>query len=474
MHRSETISINSADERQNADILLHKDAVLDHLSQMANVAQFVSFGPRLDQRYSRIRGYEPNHQFETIERAIEALLNASPDGRINIRSYTPQQPKSRQFLYGLQNIDEVVSGVCRLGAEGLHTIINETIDVNDGGVSGVVIGDLLEFAPGDTPRCVEKAGTVSLPREIGLQLLEKVYGFRPLLDYDPALRIEFSIHPLRRGHAYEHTIIWELEEVGPTNLNADIRWPNLFSRHIGDKAFGLLVADLLDLPVPATTVIPRFVAPFRLGRPTGTGEVWIRTCPVEQVPGLFTTQRGWRDPFLLLAEEDPQGIALASVLAQEGVEASYSGALLATPDGSPIIEGVRGSGDEFMIGHAAPEILPDEVLKPVRQLYERVVSQLGPIRFEWVHDGKNVWVVQLHRGATATSGSAIYPGEASFYHRFEVSSGIESLRRLVHKVQGTGEGIVLVGDVGITSHLGDLLRKARIPSRLERIHQYGS
>jgi hypothetical protein len=34
-------------------------------------------------------------------------------------------------------------------------------------------------------------------------------------------------------------------------------------------------------------------------------------------------------------------------------------------------------------------------------------------------------------------------------------------------LQGTGEGIVLAGRVGITSHLGDLLRRARIPSRIE-------
>ena len=87
---------------------------------------------------------------------------------------------------------------------------------------------------------------------------------------------------------------------------------------------------MLDLPVPRTTVIARGVAPFRFGRTTETGETWIRTCPVEQVPGRFTTQRGWRDPFRLMAEEDPEGTKLSSVLAQEGVEAAYSGALVAS------------------------------------------------------------------------------------------------------------------------------------------------
>src|SRR5205085_7477326 len=154
-----------------------------------------------------------------------------------------------------------------------------------------------------------------IPREMGLKLLEKVYHFRPALNYSPSLRIEFSLHPLRRGVRYEHTIVWELEEVGPASFSPNLQWPNLFSRFIGDKAFGLLIADILDLPVPATTVIPRFLAPFAFGNPTGTGELWIRTCPVEQDPGRFTTLRGWFDPFRLMANEDPKGEMIASVLA---------------------------------------------------------------------------------------------------------------------------------------------------------------
>jgi hypothetical protein len=45
--------------------------------------------------------------------------------------------------------------------------------------------------------------------------------------------------------------------------------------------------------------------------------------------------------------------------------------------------------------------------------------------------------------------------------------GIEELRELVDQLSGTDEGIVLVGSAGITSHLGDILRRARIPSRIE-------
>ncbi|HEX5709041.1 MAG TPA: hypothetical protein VFX96_17195 [Pyrinomonadaceae bacterium] len=449
--------------------LLYKDAVLNHLAELANVAQFVSFGPDERQRFARVHGRTPNHSFETMGEAVEELLKAAPDNSVNVRSFTPENPKSREFVYGLKAVDDVLSNVRRLAGQGLYTIVNETVDVNDGGVSGVIFGGVLEFAPADTPRCVEKPGTASLPYQMGLRLFETVYHFSPRLSFDRAQRVEFSIHPLKRGYLHDHTIIWELEEVGDIKLEAEIGWPNRFSRHVGDKAYGLLVADALGLPVPATTVIPRGLAPFRFGQATGGGEFWIRTCPVEQVPGFFTTKRGWLDPFKLLSDEDPEGRAIASVLSQEGVEAAYSGALVADHDGALTIEGVRGFGDEFMVGRAERESLPTEVERDVRRLYEEASARVGPVRMEWVHDGERVWVVQLHRGATATSGSVIFPGDAQSFRRFNVADGIDGLRSLIAEASDAGEGIILVGNVGVTSHFGDLLRRAKIPSRIERI-----
>jgi hypothetical protein len=446
-----------------------KDAILDRIAGFANVAQFVSFGPSPDlpQRYSRVRGYPPNHRFASPAEAIRALLAAAPDRSLNVRSFAPDRSQGSVFIYGLQRVDGVFVELTRLGTAGLYTIVNETIDVEDGGVSGVALAGLLEFAPGDTPRCVEKPGTLALPRDLGLRLLEKVYRFAPALDFAEHTRVEFSLHPLRRGFREEHTILWETEEVGNVAYPVEILWPNHFSRLIGDKAFGLLLADVLGLPVPHTVVVGRHVAPFTLGTPTGSGEPWLRTCPVEQVPGRYTTRCGWCDPFKLLAEEDPDGTAIASVLAQEGVEAVYSGALVANPDGEPLVEGVAGAGDAFMQGQAAPEPLPEEVLAAVKALYRAAAGRLGPVRLEWVYDGKSAWVVQLHQGATPSSGRTIYPGEAARFHRFEVARGLEALRALVAQVAGTGEGILLVGSIGITSHLGDVLRKASIPSRIE-------
>jgi hypothetical protein len=451
---------------------MFKDAVLNALADKANVAQFVSFGPDLKQRFSRVRGCEPNLSFGGLDNSIRALLQVAPERSVNVRSFTPDNPKSREFIYGLKNVVEGASVVRRLAGEGLHTIVNETVDVHDGGVSGVMVGEVIEFAPGDTPRCVEKPGTVSFRPEVGLRLLEKVYKFHPTLDYDPHTRVEFSLHPLRRGYRHEHVLIWELEEVGSTQVSRETNWPNLFSRFIGDKAFGLLVADTLDLPVPATTVFPRFLAPFGFGRPTKTGEPWIRTCPLVQDPGHFTTQRGWCDPFQLMAQEDPKGKLIASILAQEGVDAAFSGSLVAEADGGLLIEGTPGYGDKFMVGLTGSHALPEHVLKAVRQRYEEAREQLGPVRMEWVYDKNDfTWIVQLHRGITTSQGSIIHQGEAEIYEKFDVTRGIDQLRMLIAEVRGTGKGIILVGNVGVTSHLGDLLRKAQIPSYLERAEE---
>jgi hypothetical protein len=464
---TETLGVLTNGARPGDEAERHlKDEVLARLSHSRNVAQFVSFGPGAlsSTRYVRIRGLgtEPL----AAETAIDSLLERTVEKRVNVRSFRLEQPKSHEFIYGLASTSDALAAVRRLSADGLYTIVNETIDVSDGGVSGVSYGSILEFAPEDTPRCVEKPGTAALPAQLGLALLETIYGFRPALDTDPAERVEFSIHPLRRGYHHDHTIVWELERYEPLELSPIIVWPNRFSRFIGDKTFGLLIAESVGLFVPQTTVVARRVAPFTFGRPTGTDEVWIRTAPKEQVPGKFTTRHGWTDPFELLQNEDETGASISAVLSQEGVDARYSGVAATDAAGKLTIEGVRGYGAEFMQGKSRPSALPRNVLDDVESAYIKATA-LGEVRFEWVHDGRNVWVVQLHRGALPGTGRTIYPGEPSHEHRFNITQGLEALRNLAERVRGTGAGIVLVGAVGVTSHFGDVLRRARIPSRLE-------
>lgn len=454
---------------------LYKDAVLDKLAIEGNVAQFVSFGPGPEpqQRKLHIRGLEPNQQLKSPLEAISQLLLASPERTVNVRTFRPDERKGWDLLYGLDEAEKVLIEVKMRAANDQYAIVNETIDIKDGGVSGVAMGDLMEFSPDDTPKCVDKPGTCSLPRDVGLQMLEIVYGFRPGINFDQSIRVEFSIHPRRRGLRNETTIVWELEEQDQGAIQTSIRWPNNFSRMIGDKTFGLLVAHVLGLRVPKTTVIGRRVAPFVFGRETRTLELWTRTCPEERIAGKYATFQGWRDPFALLAEEEERAASnndlprIASVLAQQAVNPEYSGSVIPGTNG-PIIEGVRGCGDRFMLGKQTPEQLPDDVRKNVANLFELARKRLGPVEIEWVYDGTEVWVVQLLGGVATSGNGVIVPGKRERMHRFVTADGLDALRELIRRVDGDSEGIVLIGDVGITSHFGDLLRQAKIPSWIER------
>lgn len=441
-----------------------KDEVLDHLASYCNVAQFVSFAPDQSVRFARVRGVDPRSRFDDPAGALAALFGVAPERSVNVRSFRRGETKGQEFVYGLTTVAAALDAVERMTSSGLNVIVNETVDVNDGGVSGVIYGGVCEFAPQSTPRCVEAPGTAALPAAIARELLTRVYGFSPAIDFPSNERVEFSIHPLRRGYLNAHTIIWEVEEAETLELRAAVEWPNRFSRFLGDKAFGLLVADSFGFPVPRTTVIGRGLAPFQLGHATGTSEIWIRTCPEIPVPGLFTTQRGWRDPYDLLNEEDPSGTRIRSVLAQEGVDARYSGAAFTTEDGSFVIEGVVGSGEGFMKGEDPPDELPFAVMDAVETTLGLAGERLGPVRLEWVYDGARVWIVQLHIGSSPSSKTVVFPGEPTEWAEFEVERGIGALRELIEVVQGTEKGVFLLGKVGVTSHFGDLLRRARIPS----------
>lgn len=449
---------------------LRKDASLDFMAEQGfNVAQFVSFAPAAGQpaqEYSRVAGEARNHQFSDPSAAIEAVLARSADGTVNVRSFEPFNSQSREFVYGIGTVETALETVRRLTSEGLNTIVNETVDINDGGVSGVLMGNVLEFAPDATPRCVEQPGTASLPRGWGRELLASVYRFPVELAVPLGSRVEFSLHPRPRGWKQTNILVWEFEEHPHIEAQPELTWPNRFSRMIGDKVFGLLVAHHIGLPVPLTTVVNRRVAPFTFGVSTGSGETWIRTAPVEQVPGKFTTLRGWSDPYEILHREDPTHEGIASVLSQEGVKPAYSGALIVGSGGRLILEGKRGEGETLMQGAALPERLPSRIAADVRAHYEHAHAALGPVRLEWVHDGKRAWIVQLHRGATETTRTQIAGGEASNWIQFEPSRGLEELRAMLAELP-QGAGVLLKGKVGLTSHIADVIRKARVPARME-------
>jgi hypothetical protein len=443
-----------------------KDEVLDYISSTFNVAQFASFAPNdLSPRFSRIYGLEPNFQFPSIEKTLQALIDNSQERSINVRTFKPGLLKGNPFYYGIKSAAEAYELLQKSAHDGFYTIVNETIDINDGGVSGVVMNDIIEFSPNDTPKCVEKLdGSIcSLPRASGINILKKVYGFYPNLDFQKDFRVEFSIHPKRRGFLKQHTIIWEVEQTVDYQTQFHISWPNNFSRFLGDKAFGLLVANELGATVPKATLLSRNVAPFTFGQETGLSEIWFRTCPAEKTPGKYPTYYGWADPFKVLNNEDIL-TNVTSVLSQNSVDAVFSGAAVPSKSGL-LIEGVKGFGDDFMIGKESPTQLSNELKEQIRDIYNSLVPKLGEINFEWVFDGEKVWVVQLSKSTVLSNSRIIYPGKVSKYIEFQVKDGLEALRDVVNSLE-PNTGIELIGKIGITSHFGDVLRNAHIPSKL--------
>jgi hypothetical protein len=255
--------------------------------------------------------------------------------------------------------------------------------------------------------------------------------------------------------------------VGTGDQKPSLSWPNRFSRLIGDKVFGLLIADLIGMRVPHSLVVSRRLAPFEFGRKTGSAETWLRTCPTEQVPGKYTTANRWIDPFVLLETEDPTHTAIASIISQAAVPAQFSGAAITKKDGQLYIEGRAGAGDNLMLGRARPERLPSQISADVEQANERLRDNLGPVRFEWVHDGKQVWIVQLHKGRTRSTSTTIVPGEAPDWAPFKSDLGLEALREFIAALPPK-VGIRLEGEVGLTSHIADLVRKSRRPTKVVR------
>ena len=440
-----------------------------------NIARFISISPNMQVKHLYLCD---NYKYKgNIKRCILDLINLSDSKSINIRSFSSDCMKGNSLVYGKtsEDIDEILQIVKKNCSENKISIVNETIDINDGGVSGVALGNIIEFAPNDTPKCVEKPDVCLLDLKMGLHMLKTVYGFSPKLNFKENYRIEFSLHPKREGINNEHTIIWEYEKVQKYNNEVKIKWPNRFSKFIGDKTFGLIIADYLGFNVPYTTVISRNIAPFSFGKETGLNEKWLRTAPIVKEPGKYYTTDRWMDPFIVMQKEESKGndkINIASILSQNAVEAIYSGgAIISKNKKNDIIEGVHGKGDGFMIGSHSINVLPDDLILSLNQLMDEIrfhSNLLGEVSIEWVYDGKRIWIVQLNQIKNTGGGNVIVYGKPVSYEKFFVENGLEELRNTIKRIDGQNKGIELVGDVGICSHMGDLLRQANIPSFITR------
>ncbi|SHH95621.1 hypothetical protein [Desulfosporosinus lacus] len=452
-----------------------KDDKLAYINDMGlgNIAQYISIDPNGKIKHIQISDYAKNEA--NVKQLITALIKSSRSGAVNIRSFSPYAMKGNKLVYNkmICDLEEIIQQVQQNCAEGKYSIINENIDINDGGVSGVVLGNIIEFAPKDTPKCVDKEGVCLLEKSLGYHILKTVYGFQPEFCFGDEYRVEFSIHPNREGVKQTHTIVWEYELFQNAEHEFKITWPNKFSKFIGDKTFGLIIADYLGMNVPFTTVIPREVAPFTFGRKTGLFEKWIRTCPIVKEPGKYYSGNQWIDPFTLMQSEESKGdndINISAILSQDAVDAKYSGGAIITKETeNDVIEGVQGNGEQFMLGQDFKNDLPEMVkneLKATMNTLRSYNNLLGDVSIEWVYDNKEIWIVQLNQLKNNGSGNIIVPGIPSSYEKFYVKNGLEALRDRIQIIKNKDIGIEIVGDVGVTSHFGDLLRQSNIPSRI--------
>ena len=453
---------------------LAKDEKLHNIirDNLGNIAQYISFSPNdiKTPRFSYIKSQK--ERLNTRESVI-SLINAAASKRINIRSFSLHQTKGNALYFnkGMEDLEDIL-GVLEDNAKNeKYSIVNENIDINDGGVSGVALNNMIEFSPKDTPKCVDKPGVCRLPRDLGFKMLETIYGFSPDINFPPDYRVEFSIHPSRQGVYNEHTIIWEYEKYKHNNKPFTLNWPNNFSRFLGDKVYGLLIAHTLGFKVPFSTVISRNVAPFSFGSDTSLYEKWIRTCPAEKEPGKYYTGNKWIDPFELMLLEEKKGdseINIASIISQQSVNSIFSGgAIVRKDEKEDVIEGVVGKGDDFMLGATSSVKLPDELNIQLKRLNNKIRSfyyLIGEVSIEWVYDGVNVWIVQLNQINISPNKNIIVKGNPSSYKEFNVENGLEALRELIKEIKKENIGIILKGNVGITSHFGDLLRLSNIPS----------
>ena len=100
-------------------------------------------------------------------------------GSANVRSFRPGQDKGNPFRYGLTTIDQAVSTVLSLAADGYSTIVNR----DDRHGRRRCVGRRAERGPRvhsvRHAQGVEKPGAVSMPHGLALRLLKTVYGFQP-------------------------------------------------------------------------------------------------------------------------------------------------------------------------------------------------------------------------------------------------------------------------------------------------------
>ncbi|MCA3266824.1 MAG: hypothetical protein ING19_12225 [Azospirillum sp.] len=484
---------------------LRKDLALARVADAGNAAQFACFDSAGSPTTSRVFDTPYDVAMSQAEMA-ERLLRLSSESSVNVRSFHPDDHQSKPFAYGLKSVDDILAVAAARRAEGLWTIFNETIDIHDGGVSGVCEGGRMEVTPDDSPRGVEKGGCASWTDQRMKTLLSAVYdiprageGSIPLAK--DGERLEFSVHPIPRGFKKTKVLLWE---AAPSSLERRLAsqkhgpWPNRLSRMLGDKVYGLLVLHALGLHVPETIVYARRLEkPFAFGGDVSKivpldiarKHYWIRTSPREQAldAGKSTTippdhpDRHAMSPLAVLEAQEPalrkgkcpdtgQEILMAdfpSVMLQESVPAVFSGKSMRDLNGETIAEGVFGYGDDYMAGKSAGEKADEKLRGRLNDAHTMLADLLGSeMEIEWAVDNTGrINILQMQPGVARGYDDVIVPGEPKRWIGIDAGADLESFRSLVSNLEADA-GVAVEGRIGLTSHKADLLRRAGKPARM--------
>ena len=290
--------------------------MLSRLAERANVAQFVSFVPaRRCRSVAPACGHGPDHRFSPAPprrsgpcwpwppaaRSTSAASGPGRPGRaVQLR---PDPPRRRP------------GGAARPGRRGpAHHRQRDHRRRRRRRVRGRPRRPG-RVRPGATPRSVEQPGTVALGHAAALRLLSTVYGFTPSSTATPASGTSSASIPWSPGSA-RPTRSSGSEPVEPLALTRRLAWPNAFSRFLGDKAFGLLVADLLELPVPATTVVGRRSPPSASAGPPAAGSAG--SAPARPSRPRPFHPAGLAGPVRSAGQRGPVGTAVVSRWPREG------------------------------------------------------------------------------------------------------------------------------------------------------------
>lgn len=468
-------------------MLLKDDVLQKKVKNGLNVAKFISFAPgeNLSIRHCCINSYElSEEQKKLTPEQLVKLLFEEAEKLVSVRTFKIGQESGNPVFFDQNNLDIVLDIVNKHTKMGYYVIVNEGLHFINSEVSGVMFGSLIEFAPAQSPRCVEKKGaTCVLPVKLGLNILKRIYQILTLDKFNPHQRVEFSIYPYKCGVYSQNTIIWEVSEFDENDPNIPVEipkiiWPNPFSRVLGDKVFGLLVCNFMNYLVPKTIVLNKYFIPFTFGTSIKDNgiEYWCRSCPGERLPGQLPSVNKNFNVFDLMRQAEKlveKESYIPSLIVQEGVKSIYSGSVITTRDGEIVIEGVKGRGDEFMLGNKVSEFLPSDVIKLVEATSQSIIDHSfisNEIEFEWVYDGKHLWIVQLSVGKNMVSRSIVVEGAVNEYLKFDPSksaSALTDLAEVIRKAKEINAGISIIGNVGRTSHIVHLLIKEQIPSIIE-------